>query len=416
MHKEKVLLIIVFILSIASVSNALNVIYVDVNGPNDPGTGTFDDPFRKIQDAIDAATSGDIIEIWPGLYTGNGNYNLDPNGKSITIRSVNPWDPTIVANTIIDPNHLGRSFYFHSGEDTNCVVAGFTLQNGATDGSGGAMYCFDSSPIVRNCVIIKNTATWSGGGIYFFNSESTIRNCIIAGNSTLATGGGIRCVSCSNLTIINCTISGNSAGWQQGEGIYCFDSAVSINNSIIWGNGLEQIHATNGDATVTYSDVQNGWSGIGNIDIDPCFVKVGYWNSNGTPGDKSDDFWVDGDYHLKSQAGRWDANQNEWVIDSDTSLCIDAGNPGCPLDDEPNEPNNIRINMGVYGGMAEASKSPANWALLANLTNDHRVDLNDLAVFVHYWLDSGECIPSDLNRSKSVNFTDFTTFADNWLW
>lgn len=107
--RTKVLLCVLFVVSAASISNAVNIIYIDVNGPNDPGTGSYEDPFRKIQDAIDAAIAGDIIEIRPGIYTGDlNNYNLDLNGKSITIRSVNPEDPNIVANTIIDPNKAGR--------------------------------------------------------------------------------------------------------------------------------------------------------------------------------------------------------------------------------------------------------------------------------------------------------------------
>jgi len=45
------------------------------------------------------------------------------------------------------------------------------------------------------------------------------------------------------------------------------------------------------------------------------------------------------------------------VIDGITSPCIDAGDPSSPVEDEP-EPNGGRINMGAYGGTAEASKSP----------------------------------------------------------
>jgi len=63
-----------------------------------------------------------------------------------------------------------------------------------------------------------------------------------------------------------------------------------------------------------------------------------------------------------------------------------------------------------------ASKSPANRVSLADLTNDHKVDCSDLAVFAQYWLDSGQYSPGDLSRNGLVSFTDFAIFAYNWLW
>ncbi len=58
------------------------------------------------------------------------------------------------------------------------------------------------------------------------------------------------------------------------------------------------------------------------------------------------------------QAGRWEReNRPRWVEDNVTSPCIDAGDPLSPAGDEP-EPNGRRINMGAYGGTAEASKLP----------------------------------------------------------
>jgi len=64
-----------------------------------------------------------------------------------------------------------------------------------------------------------------------------------------------------------------------------------------------------------------------------------------------------GDYHLKSQAGRWDPVSLSWVTDDVTSPCIDAGDPDSPVGDEP-MPNGGIINMGAYGGTVETSKSP----------------------------------------------------------
>jgi hypothetical protein len=65
----------------------------------------------------------------------------------------------------------------------------------------------------------------------------------------------------------------------------------------------------------------------------------------------------DGDYHLKSGTGRWDPIEGDWIRDDVNSLCIDAGDPGSPVGDEP-EPNGGIINMGAYGGTEQASMSP----------------------------------------------------------
>jgi hypothetical protein len=115
------------------------------------------------------------------------------------------------------------------------------------------------------------------------------------------------------------------------------------------------------DIVVRYSDVQGGWFGEGNIDAAPLFAKAGHWvdASNPSavvePGD-THAIWADGDYHLKSQAGRWDSVSEGWVLDEVTSPCIDAGDPNSPVGEEP-QPHGSRINLGAYGGTSEASKS-----------------------------------------------------------
>jgi hypothetical protein len=71
--------------------------------------------------------------------------------------------------------------------------------------------------------------------------------------------------------------------------------------------------------------------------------------------DHPDAAWVMGDYHLQSQVGRWNPSLRKWVQDPVTSPCIDAGNPASPVGDEP-LPNGDIIDMGVYGGTAEAAR------------------------------------------------------------
>ena len=294
---------------------------------------------------------------------------------------------------------------------TNCVFIGNSVEHFGS----GMCNKQKSSPKLTNCIFTRNAAEVIGGaGMSNHNSSPTLRNCTFKGNLTRGLGGAMCNERKSSPTLTNCTFSGNLGGMQTGA-MNNYDSSPTLNNCILWANSPGQVCDHNSTTLISYSDVQGGWQGEGNIDADPCFVDAGHWEDPcNTPDDLWDDVWIDGDYHLKSQAGRWDANSESWVKDYVSSPCIDAGNPGCPVGDEP-APNGNRRNMGAYGGTAKASKSPANWRSIADLTNDWVVDSNDLKVFVNYWLEAGECIPSDFNRSQSVDFNDFAIFGMEWM-
>jgi parallel beta-helix repeat protein len=315
---------------------------------------------------------------------------------------------------------------------SDATISHCTIQyNRATDGSGGGIYCYGTgNPKINNCIIKNNTAEpFYGGGIFCRESSPTISNSIVHSNwcegqrsiiisAPQGGGGGICCQSC-DAKIVNCTVADNETDGSAG-GVYCYwGGEVTVGNSIIWDNSILEYGPEIGVGggpdgggalmTISYSDVKGGqsnayigwWASLnwdsGNINSDPCFAD----SSNG-------------DYHLKSIAGRWNPSSESWVTDAVTSQCIDAGNPGCPLGDEPSDANNVRINMGAYGGTEEASKTPVDWRSIADLDNDWVVDFNDLAAFVSYWLDSGECIPSDLDRDESVDFADYAIFAREW--
>jgi parallel beta-helix repeat protein/predicted outer membrane repeat protein len=291
---------------------------------------------------------------------------------------------------------------------SNCIISG----NSCFGWGGGGIYCYNrgADPTIINCIITGNSAR-GGGGVNCLDGSPTIRNSIISANLATEAGGGIYCYGDASKSVIsNCTITGNLATLR-GGGIYSkTGGSPRISNSVLWANislvGSQIALWTNlydTYLTISYSDVQAGRSaayvgtdcelvwGQGNIDADPCFAAPGYWDPNGTPQDPNNDFWVDGDYHLKSQTGRWNADEGRWTKDEVTSLCIDAGDPDSPIGLEP-FPNGGIINMGAYGGTAEASKSyfgkpPCETIVAGDINGDCIVNFKDFALLAYHWLE-----------------------------
>jgi len=326
-------------------------IFVDDDALDDPGPGDLltsdpledgsaEHPFDSIQEAIDVASfeTGCIV-VLPGTYTGDGNRDISFRGKLITVRSIDPSDSHVVATTVIDcqgteaEQHKG--FVFNKGESAQSILSGLTITN-AYGLYGGGIHCFgNSSPTISRCVLKNNAAVKGGGGLCNYFGSPMVINCIFTGN-TAESGGGL--YAATSVRLVNCTIAGNSA--TEGGAMYNLSGALEVVNCVIWNNEPSEVHIVDGTVSVTYSDIQGGFTGKGNIDADPLFADP-----------------ANGDYHLKSQVGRWDSFSGSWIIDGITSPCIDTGDPSMPVGNEA-EPNGARINMGVYGGTIEASMSP----------------------------------------------------------
>jgi hypothetical protein len=364
-----------------------------------------------IQQAINDSDDGDRIVVDAGIWQFRESINF--KGKSITLTSTDPSDPAVVATTVIHGDRQMPVVTFSASDvDSKGVLSGFTI----TDGNDG-IYCTDANATITNCSILGNKnrgidvripTDWrkivritncnivanGGDGVYARCRVSPpLTNCVIAGNKK--SGVDAR----QSPIITNCTIAQNELCGVSGHN-------AKITNCIIWANSGPQISDYGSRLFVTYSNVQGGWAGLGDISADPCFARAGYWEG---------DVWVDGDYHLQSQAGRWDPGISKWISDASTSLCIDAGNPGVSLLNEPSDIRNVRINMGACGGTVRASKTPAKWSLLADLTNDGTVDLVDLEEWLQNWLRTSIQIPGDLNRDRVVDMLDFALLAQDWL-
>jgi len=288
-----------------------------------------------------------------------------PYRRSVVL-FVNGEDSTTVlcGFTIVNGYNVGSGFGVHAGGGILCMGASPILSNIVVKGnmatSGGGICIDNSNTRIINSTICGNGAipdfygSGIGGGIFCYNSDLSLRNVAIYGNGAVnGAGGGIFCSS-SNLSLVNVLIASNSAvSWGsmpagEGGGIYCGNSQInlvnvniinndasggasgglycesgsSVNmiNSIVRDNNPQLIYLEPGViSSITYSDIQSGWTGTGNIDINPHFIDP-----------------ASGDFHL-----------------SDYSLCIGAGTqngaPATDIDGEP-RPNPVLSNpdMGIY--------------------------------------------------------------------
>ena len=262
---------------------------------------------------------------------------------------------------------------------TNCTFSG----NSADDHGGGVYNSGEISPTLTNCTFSGNSATSGFGGgmhndMHGLTSNLTLINCIFSDNSAKL-GGGMFNRHWINLILTNCTFSGNSA--DVGGGMYNWDSSLNLTNCILWGDTPEEIYVDGGMTVITYSNVQGGWEGNGNIDADPCFVQPGYWDTNGTPTDANDDSWIDGDYYLLP-----------------TSPCIDTGDPNYVA--EPNE-TDIDGNPRVIGGQIDMGAYESNYIQAAMKLTPQMLNCNSKGKYVkaHLTLPEG-FLPQDVDVNE----------------
>ncbi len=297
----------------------------------------------------------------------------------------------------------------------NGTVKGNTISYNIALYKGGA--CYSCNGDILENIMVGNSCLISGGAIS--DCYGKISNNIIAGNRCQSGGGLFGCIN-----IVNNTIVGNIATESGGAISQC---PGYIRNNIIAFNIADTIGGIDGSCVSYYNAFwsnQNGnfgggaTIGAGDIVANPLFANEGYWDTNGTA-DESDDVWIEGDYHLKSEAGRWNPYQLSWVKDDTTSQCIDAGNPESDWTMEL-WPHGKRINVGVYGGTTQASMSLSDAGNIADLNADPNnenswVDYYDLALFTDKWLSEEVLLHEDFDRNGIVDFADFAIIVNNWL-
>lgn len=250
--------------------------------------------YPSIQDALDNAQTGDTVVVVPGTYV----ETIQFRGRDVILRSMNPANRNVVANTIIDADGAGSVVTFSGSETSACVLAGFTIMNGNTPSGGGGINGRDTKATIFANVIKANQASTNGAGIYqcdglikgnlildnsgagdyskgggLAGCDGLIQNNMICKNTALIEGGGV--FLCDG-TLENNTIVGNDGG-VNGGGLSSCDP-VRVMNNIIWGNTASadpQTHTTYSPDWM-YNCEEGGPTGgqFGNINSDPRLVDV----------------------------------------------------------------------------------------------------------------------------------------------
>ena len=200
---------------------------------------------------------------------------------------------------------------------------------GAFDMNGG------TNTVFRRCVFNGNSAARAGAVEIFASTNVSLTNCLFFGNTATNTGanagGGLWIGSSSNATLRFCTIVGNNSPNSTGAGLFS-SATANVANSILWfntGSGGTQTSANQiQGATVTYSSVQGGSAGTGNLAVDPAFVSIGggdYRLSAGSP-------CIDAANNAASPAGTFGDLLNQPRFTDDPAT-VDTGAGVAPLCD-----------------------------------------------------------------------------------
>ncbi len=314
---------------------------------------------------------------------GAGIYNLNSSGS-------------VSECLFADNNVLGGSFPVGGGMSNyfaDMAIDRCTFHHNTAEMGGGGVYIEGGTPAVTHSRFLGNIATgtnegWGGGILSIYATEPLISDCVFSGNRA-DVGAGFHNTIFSFPHIRSCTFSNNTATGRNGQfggGLFNNqDSDVYVEDCIFWNDIPNELDGL--PFSLTWSNVQGGASGAGNMSADPLFLSpLGSDALAGTPDD---------DLHIAA-----------------TSPCVNAGDPSFAFNtgatDMDGQPRiaGCRVDIG-----ADERELPPQTP--GDFNHDGLVTTADLAPFMEALLNSdstGIC-QADMNHDGILNGADIQPFA-----
>jgi len=249
------------------------------DSPNDSGGGMY--CYSSSPTVTNCTFTGNLAES-----SGGGMHSWNWGQPTVT-------DCTFISNSA---GYQGGGLairWYSVATISGCSFSGNTVTGGQFCNGGGLSVSFDLGTSVTNCTFTSNSASYGGGGMYNGNHirvygpdpsapATLVTNCTFIGNSAPNIGGAMYNMQ-SGPEITNCTLTDNTTF--SGGAIMTYYGGEAnkmipiLTNCILWDDIPDEIVDSVSvgvpPATfVDYSDVQGGWSGIGNINLDPVFADA----------------------------------------------------------------------------------------------------------------------------------------------
>jgi len=244
---------------------------------------------------------GGIINIQGSVDVTNSTFSENSGGDASGI-SCTSFSNVSVANCVFSGNTGYFAGALYSDTYTYMDIRNSDFRDNSSIYGSGAVNYVGASLYMMQCNFFGNTGGGNGGAVYTAGT-SDFDSCLFSGNSSKGDGGAIyneapftEIAEDSTTQVDNCAFFANRAEGGSGGGIANYGSGLvegstftgnraataggaiagsvtTLVDDILWGDTAPLVPEVDAAAPASYSDIQSGHSGVGNIRRDPQFIN-----------------------------------------------------------------------------------------------------------------------------------------------